>query len=258
MVAESAVPVMGETVVCKVTRVLDYGAFVELVEFNNVKGFIHISQISNAWVKNIRNHVREGQIRATKVLSFNQEKGQIDLSLTKVSSEAQRIRIEEWKQLKRAKKLIELLAQGEKTGFEEAWDAIALPLLAEYDSLPFALQQIAAEGEQAAQSIAPKWRQPLVSLVQKSITVPERIVSGKIELHSLQPNGVELIKNALLQGIDAAAKGSIELFYVKSGKYEIRAKGHDFKAAEKRLNSVANAITQSAKEKGFEAKFEAA
>jgi len=258
MVAESTAPVLGETVVCKVTHVLDYGAFVELVEFNNVKGFIHISQISNAWVKNIRNHVREGQIRAAKVLSFNQEKGQIDLSLTKVSSEQQRVRIEEWKQLKRAKKLIELLAQGEKSSFEEAWNAIAVPLLAEYDSLPFALQQIAAQGESSAQAIDPKWRQPLVSLVQKSITVPERIVSGKIELHSLQPNGVELIKNALLQGIDAAAKGSIELFYVKGGKYEIRAKGHDFKAAEKRLNSVANAITQSAKEKGFEAKFEAA
>ena len=258
MVAESALPVLGETVVCKVVHVLDYGAFVELIEFNNAKGFIHISQISNAWVKNIRNHVREGQIRAAKVLSFNREKGQIDLSLTKVGSEAQRIRIEEWKQLKRAKKLIELLGQGEKTGFEEAWAAIAIPLMAEYDSLPFALQQIAAEGEQAAQSIAQKWRLPLVALVQKSITVPERIVSGKIELHSLQPNGVELIKNALLQGIDATAKGSVEIFYVKGGKYEIRAKGHDFKSAEKRLNSVANAITQSAKEKGFESKFEAA
>ena len=78
-------PVIGEIVVVKVLRVLDYGAFVELLEYGNAKGFVHVSQIASRWVKNIRNFVKENQVRAAQVLSIDQSKGQIDLSLTKVS-----------------------------------------------------------------------------------------------------------------------------------------------------------------------------
>ncbi|MBN2067614.1 MAG: translation initiation factor IF-2 subunit alpha [Candidatus Diapherotrites archaeon] len=257
MPEESDTPIVGETVVCRVTKVLGYGAFVELVEYDDMKGFVHISQISSSWVKNIRNHVKEGQIRAAKVLSFNPEKQQIDLSLTKVSGQAQRRRIEEWKQLKRSKKLLELLANNEKKGFDDAWDAIAKPLLSEYDSLPAAFQEIALKGESAAKSIGERWRKPLVSLVQKNISVPEKSLKGHVEIHSLEPNGVELIKEALLKGEKAGHGFGVEIFYIKGGKYEIRVKAADFKEAEKRLNSVANAIVEEMKGKNGEVKFEA-
>ncbi len=257
MPGESDSPSVGEIVVCRVTKVLNYGAFVELVEYDNMKGFIHISQIATSWIKNIRNHVKEGQIRAAKVQSFRPEKDQIDLSLTKVSNKAQRRRIEEWKQLKRSKKLLELLAKKEKKDFDDAWDAVAKPLLDEFDSLHQAFQRIALKGEEAAKSVDQKWRKPLVALVQKSIAVPVKTVKGKLELHSQAPNGVELIKQALLEGVESTGKDTVEIFYVKGGKYEVRATANDFKIAEKRLGNVVDAIAEAMKKKGGEAKFEA-
>ncbi len=256
MTAESDIPYVGEIVVCRVTKVLGYGAFVELVEYDNAKGFVHISQIATSWIKNIRNHVRERQIRAAKVLSFNREKNQIDLSLAKVSQQGQRSRIEEWKQLKRSKKLVELLAKKEKSDFETAWEAIAKPLLAEYDSLQQAFQQIALHGEKAANSVESKWRKPLVSLVEKSVAVPKRTVKGVVELHSLDGNGVALIREALAQGAKASGNEPVEIFYVKGGKYAVRATDTDFKSAEKRLRSVGEAIVKAMEQKGGEAKFE--
>jgi len=241
MPGESDSPSVGEIVVCRVTKVLNYGAFVELVEYDNMKGFIHISQIATSWIKNIRNHVKEGQIRAAKVQSFRPEKDQIDLSLTKVSNKAQRRRIEEWKQLKRSKKLLELLAKKEKKDFDDAWDAVAKPLLDEFDSLHQAFQRIALKGEEAA----------------KSVDLPVKTVKGKLELHSQAPNGVELIKQALLEGVESTGKDTVEIFYVKGGKYEVRATANDFKIAEKRLGNVVDAIAEAMKKKGGEAKFEA-
>ena len=95
MSEETEFPQVGETVVIKIIKVLDYGAFAELPEYDNLKGFIHISQIATGWIKNIRNFVKEGQMRAAKVQNIDTAKNQIDLNLTKVSPAAQRAKINE-------------------------------------------------------------------------------------------------------------------------------------------------------------------
>ena len=55
----------------------------------------------------------------------------------------------------------------------------------------------------------PKWREPLVALVEKSIAVPERTVKGVVELHSTAPNGVELVRESLAHGVEAGEKGKV-------------------------------------------------
>jgi translation initiation factor 2 subunit 1 len=250
---DGELPSVGEVVVCNVNKVLDYGAFVELVEYDNVKGFVHISQVATSWIKNIRNHVKEGQIRAAKVLSIDREKGQIDLSLTKVSPQMQRTRIEEWKQLKRNKKLLELLAEKEHVSFEDAWDAIGVPLLENYDSLQEAFQQVALHGEPAAKGIEKRWMPPFLELVQKNIELPEKTVEGILSLRSLDPAGVELVKKALAKA--HSGSGNVRIFYSGSGKYVVRATGSDFKSAEKALNRAGDAVVKEMAALGGEAEF---
>ena len=55
-----------DLVMCSVKEVFPYGAFVILDEYDK-EGMIHIKEISSSWVKNIRNHVREGQKIVCKV-----------------------------------------------------------------------------------------------------------------------------------------------------------------------------------------------
>ena len=252
MEEKSGMPASGETVVCKVRQILDYGAFVELVEYDNLKGFVHVSQIASRWVKNIRNHVKEGQIRAAKVLSINWEKKQIDLSFNKVSEHAQRARIEEWKQLKRCKKLLEVLAAGQKKSFEQTWEEVAKPLLENYASLGEAFQNIALLGEAAVEGVKKEWVKPLVLLVEKNVPVPERKLKGVLSIRSMQPNAVDLISNAL----EKAEKPGLEISYSGGGKYSIVATASDFKAAEKNLGSAVGAVSKELKNCGAEVKFE--
>ena len=248
------IPEAGETVVCRVKQVLNYGAFVELVEYGNSKGFVHISQVSTRWVKNIRNFVKESQIRAAKVLSINRERNQIDLSFTKVSASAQRARIEEWKQLKRCKKMLEVLAKDQHKTFDQAWEAIAKPLLEAHGSLPEAFQAIALLGQEAAEHVEKSWLKPLLELVEKNIPVPEKTLKGVLSLQSLKPNGVEVVKEALAKA-EATSK-KVEVFYSGGGKFALKATGTDFKEAEKNLNNAAEAATEAMKESNGEAKFE--
>ncbi len=253
---ESDFPAVGETVVVKITKVLDYGAFAELLEYDNMRGFIHISQVSSGWIKNIRNFVKEGQMRAAKVQSLDKEKKQIDLNLTKVSAAAQRAKINQFKQLKRERKLIETLARRQRKSFDETWDEVAEPLIKKYGSLVDALKEIALHGEKAAEGVALKWIKPLVEMVEKSITVPTKTVKGVLSVRVLRPDGVEVIKEALTKGFSPANDTEVSISYLGSGKYLLKASSHDFKVAEKAMNSAAENITEFIKSHGGTADFQ--
>ena len=77
-------PEVGDLVITTVDRVTSYGAYVVLDEYGK-KGLLHISELSTTWVKNIRDFVRERQKVVLKVLRVNVEKGQVDLSLRRVT-----------------------------------------------------------------------------------------------------------------------------------------------------------------------------
>lgn len=64
----------------KVTGITSFGAFVSLPEGKT--GMVHISEIANTYVSNIRDHLTEGQEVKVKVLAIDPE-GKINLSIKK-------------------------------------------------------------------------------------------------------------------------------------------------------------------------------
>jgi len=71
---------VGEIFQGKVKRILDFGAFVEILP--NQEGLLHISQISPSRVTRIEDFFRVGDIISVKVISID-EQGRINLSLMK-------------------------------------------------------------------------------------------------------------------------------------------------------------------------------
>jgi translation initiation factor 2 subunit 1 len=73
-------PEVGDLVIATIETVTDYGAYVNLDEYDK-RGLLHVSEISSSWIRNIRDFVREGQKVVLKATRLNLEKGHIDLSL---------------------------------------------------------------------------------------------------------------------------------------------------------------------------------
>jgi polyribonucleotide nucleotidyltransferase len=72
---------VGETFYGKVVRILDFGAFVELLPGQD--GLIHISKLDpRKRVRSVRDVLKEGEIVPVKVISIDQQ-GRIDLALNK-------------------------------------------------------------------------------------------------------------------------------------------------------------------------------
>ena len=70
----------------KIKTITNFGAFVALPE--NKTGMVHISEVANAYVSDIRTHLTEGQ--DVKVVVIGNENGKINLSIKRLEPKPQR------------------------------------------------------------------------------------------------------------------------------------------------------------------------
>ena len=70
----------------KIKSITNFGAFVSLPE--NKTGMVHISEVANAYVSDIRQHLTEGQ--DVKVVVIGNENGKINLSIKRLEPKPQR------------------------------------------------------------------------------------------------------------------------------------------------------------------------
>jgi S1 RNA binding domain protein len=69
---------VGATVTATVMRIENYGAFLQLEDGR--MGLVHISEIDRNYVKDVREHLREGDSVEAKVVAIKDD-GKIDLSI---------------------------------------------------------------------------------------------------------------------------------------------------------------------------------
>ena len=70
----------------KVRSITNYGAFISLPE--NKTGLVHISEVANTYVSDIRQHLTENQ--DVKVIVIGVEGGKVDLSIKRLEAKPQR------------------------------------------------------------------------------------------------------------------------------------------------------------------------
>jgi S1 RNA binding domain protein len=78
---------VGSIVEGTVVKITHYGAFVELPDGKS--GLVHISEIADTYVKDVKDYLRERDTVRVKVLGVN-EKGKLDLSVKQALSPEER------------------------------------------------------------------------------------------------------------------------------------------------------------------------
>ena len=73
---------VGEILEGKVKTITNFGAFVALPD--NKTGMVHISEVANAYVSDIRQHLTEGQ--DVKVVVIGTENGKVNLSIKRLEA----------------------------------------------------------------------------------------------------------------------------------------------------------------------------
>ena len=247
-------PEQDELVLSTVKKIMPYGAFCTLDEYSNREAFVHISEVAPRWIKNIHEFLREGQHLVAKVYHIEAEKGQIDLSLKRVTESERKAKIEGSRRERRADKLFEVaLKIAKSTKNEEI--AARQALIEKHGSVVDALDVIGEQGEAAlaGTKIEKGLLKALLEVASKNARKALVEINGILTLSSYSPDGVEEVKRILSQPKPQGVEFST--LYLGAPKYQLRAVADDFKKAEKAMDDTVAAIMSAAKAAHASAEF---
>jgi translation initiation factor 2 subunit 1 len=246
-------PDEGDLVVATVHKVLNYGAFAKLEEYPEKEAFIHISEVSSGWVKNIRDYVRENQKIVAKVLRVNPRKGHVDVSLKRIREDQRTRKIQQWKIEQKAEKLLEFAGGSIGKDLDTAYEEVGYYLMDEFGDLYGAFEIAAEEGAKSLinREISEEWAEAITEVAKKNISPPEVHITGYVDLKSYAADGVDVIKGALLSIKDE----DVSIQCVGAPRYRMTVKSSDYIEAETMLKNAAQVAIDEVVAAGGEGEF---
>ena len=247
-------PEVGEIVIATVTRIVDQGAYVSLDEYNNIQGFLHISEIATGWIRNVEKFVKSGEKKVLLVKRVNTTRSEIDLSLKQVSADQKKKKLLEIKRNEKEQSLVDGLKT--KAGLSEAEvNKLEEVLVNKFNSVYDAFSEIVSKGIGILDGL--NLSKKVISAIEEissKIQVPHVEIRGVLELTCTKPDGVEIIKKSLLEAVDNK-DAAVEITYIGAPKYRLTISAQNFKTAEKALKPVLSTIQDSIEKKKGTFKF---
>ena len=250
-------PTEGDLVISTISKVSGHGAFARLDEYEDKDGFIHISEVASIWVKNIRDYVREGQKTVAKVLSVDQARGHIDLSVRRVGDTQRTNKTQEWKRELKAEKLLERAAAEISKTLDDAYKEVGFALEERYGEVYTGLEEVIIEGKSALEGIAEEWVEPVVKVAKENIVLPTVEIEGFIELQIKTGDGVLKIRDALNEALKVPHEKEVKLdiSYLSPPKYRVHVTAPDYKSAEEVIRQSAEKAVEYIIAQGGEGRF---
>lgn len=246
MSVEKGLPESGEVVICTVREITSHGIYVNLDQYGGINGFLHVSEISTGWVRNIERVAKPQQRLVLKVIRADKVRREIDLSLRQVTNEERRAKVIEWKREERALSIIGVV-QKQLNLDDEHLKAYVGKLEEQFGTLYEALENAAKKGEKAFASLdlPVEVVESVVGVAGERIVPPKYEVGALVEISSRMPDGIEQVKKTLLAAANSTS-AEVKITYAGAPKYRVRITADDYKQAEKVMNSVLDKIRDGA------------
>ena len=252
MYKKKGFPQEGEILLCTVKKILPHSVFVNLDEYTDKEGLIHISEISPGRIRTLSDFVKEGRKIICKVLKLDKEKGHIDLSLRRVTTSVKVNKLTDIKQEEKSEKLLKLTGDKLKKTLPDMYKEIGYNLLEHYGSLNQFFQDI-SKGNSPEIEIPKKTMEIITEIVKEKIKPQEVKISGSLTLIDFKPNGIENIKKSLLL---ITEDKNIKIRYTSAPKYRVEVTSTDYKTAENTLKNIVDTIINEITKMGGTGEFQ--
>ena len=242
MSSEKPLPEAGEVVVCTVREITSHGIYVNLDQYDGTNGFLHVSEISTGWVRNIDRVAKVSQKLILKVIRINRARREIDLSLRQVTNEERRQKVIEWKREERALTIIDAVKKRLNTDDLRTRE-LREKLEGQFGTLYAALETAARKGDKglAPAGLSEKEAKTVAEIAAEKIVPPRYEVGALVEISSRSPEGIEQVKKTLLAAASAPS-AEVHITYAGAPRYRVRITADDYKQAEKALDGVMEKI----------------
>lgn len=232
----------------EVRNVAEMGAYVSLLEYNNIEGMILLSELSRRRFRSINKLIRVGKTEVAMVIRVDKTKGYIDLSKRRVSRE-DIIKCEErYSKAKAVNSIMRHVAELTQDNLLDLNTKITWPLnKPPYKNAHEAFRISISEPERVFgpldvdQGILDK----LMTIIQRKLTPQPLRIRADIEVICYHTEGIDAVKAALFAGEKAGTEDMpIKLKLIASPKYVLLATSTDKKRGFEVVNNAIEKIRE--------------
>lgn len=252
-------PEVDDVVMVNVRQIAEMGAYVHLLEYNNIEGMILLSELSRRRIRSINKLIRVGRSECVVVIRVDKDKGYIDLSKRRVSPE-DIVRCEE--KFAKGKVVNSILRHvGEILGYttdeqfedlceKTAWhfDEKMKRQASSYDVFKAAVNDPTLLDEC---DLDEKTKETLLLHMKRRLMSQAVKVRADIEVGCCVYEGIDAVKNALRAGIACSAEDmQVKINLIAPPLYVVTTTTLDKDRGLEKLNEALKAIETSIKAAG--------
>ncbi|AOW01047.1 translation initiation factor 2, alpha subunit [Yarrowia lipolytica] len=197
-------PEVDDLVMVNVKEIADMGAYVKLLEYDDIEGMILLSELSRRRIRSIQKHIKVGKNEIVVVLRVDKDKGYIDLSKRRVSAEDVEKCEEKYTKSKTVHSILRHVAEKHKYSLEKLYEQVGWPLSTKYghayDGFKLSItnpDQVFGDLEDPA---SPAIMEDLKAQIGRRLTPNPVKVRADIDITCFAYEGIEAIKKALAAG----------------------------------------------------------
>ena len=240
-------PETGDLVMATIESVMDYGAYANLDEYHR-RGFLHISEISSARIRNVRDFVRENQKMVLKVLRVDVEKGHIDLSLRRVTKRERIEKVKSWKKDRKGEALLHAVAEKLSLPVDEVYQKAGIIMEQKY-GLYEGFEKVVRDGQEVLTKldIPEDIVKVIAQVAEERIKIKLVKVKGVLEVRCMKPNGVKCIQDAFMSAKKSqkTKDAKIEFYVIAAPRYSVEVSADNWKRAEELIEKVGENVVEN-------------
>lgn len=254
---EEKFPEPENVVMAQVKQITELGAYVKLLEYDNIDGMVLLSELSRRRIRSINKLIRIGQELPAVVLRVDKAKGYIDLSRRRVTQEDAEACNERFKKGKKMHSIMRHVAEKTLTPIEDLYQHIGWPLDKKYghsiDAFKLSITKPEVWNEVTFPSEAVK--SELLYYIGERLTSQPTPVRADIEVTCFSYEGIDAIKEALRKAESLSTDEiKIRVRLVSSPLFVITTTCLDVDAGVAMILSGIDAITTSIRRAGGDCK----
>jgi translation initiation factor 2 subunit 1 len=202
---ENKFPEIESVVMVNVRNIADMGAYVSLMEYNNIEGMILLSELSRRRIRSIHKLIRVNRNEVVMVLRVDQDKGYIDLSKRRVSPEDVAACEDRFNKAKAVHGVLRHLAERRKLYLEDLYVRIGWPLYRKYghafDAFKLAISDESDIDPFEEIGIPQDFKDELKAYIQRRLAPQQVKIRSDIEVSCFTYEGIDAIREALFAGM---------------------------------------------------------
>ncbi|OEH76357.1 eukaryotic translation initiation factor 2 alpha [Cyclospora cayetanensis] len=209
---ERKFPNLEELVMVKVQRIAEMGAYVSLLEYNNMEGMILMSELSKRRFRSVTKLVKVGRLEAVMVLRVDAVKGYIDLSKSRVSPEDIVKCEERYSKGKKVHQTVRHVALKHKLRVDELNAKVIWPLYEKYGHALDALKAAALDPDEVfgGLEVAEDVKQSLIQDIQLRLAPQALKLRARVDVWCFGKDGIDAAINRISQTIKGYRGGDFK------------------------------------------------